>query len=344
MGNSVKICAVVKANAYGFGLSMISKYIQDMVDYFAVARVGELEILRKNKITKPVLVLSPVISEAEIVKALRLSGEVSVDGLKSLEKINSFAAKLRKIADVHIKVDTGMNRFGTKSIHEFNEMLSLSKNLSNINIKGLYSHFACSGDPIVSNAQKTRFDEFVNIAKDCGIMTICHIASSKKSMDRTCTYDMVRLGIELYEINDSISFSGKVLAVKTLKSGEFLGYDYSYMACNNMRVACVSIGYGDIAIRKLSNTGKVLINGQYANIVGNVCMDCMFADITNIEAKVGDDCVLFGRQGKNSIYVCEVAEKCGTISYEILTSISGRVKREYNLCKLSQGNTGQENS
>ena len=162
-----------------------------------------------------------------------------------------------------------------------------------------------------------------------GFFPICHISSSKQSKNIKRAYDMVRLGIDMYEINDEISMSGEVIEIKEVKKGECIGYNYSFKAKENMTIACINIGYGDIAIRKLSNRGKVIINGVKRAIVGNVCMDCLFVDITNLDVKLGERAYIFGKVNENSISICEVASICDTISYEMFTSISERVKRIY---------------
>ena len=155
------------------------------------------------------------------------------------------------------------------------------------------------------------------------------MSSSKQAKNVSCAYDMVRLGIDLYEIDDGISLSGEILEIKELRTHEKLGYSHTFTAHSDTTIACVNIGYGDIAVRKLSNNGQVIINGKKCNIIGNVCMDCLFADISGVDAKIGDTAILFGKQEESSISICEVAASCDTISYELFTSISERVKRIY---------------
>ena len=344
LGGSVKICAVVKSNAYGFGMVKVAKSIERDVDYFAVARVSELECLRRARIAKPVVILSRVSKDVDIAKAIRSSGEIAVQSAEDLRKVNRIASAMKTIAKVHIKVDTGMNRFGVKSMVDFKKILGECKKSFNVDFVGLFSHFACASDEKSMERQSSRFEEFVREAKRQGFSPTCHIASSKASSNPKFAFDMVRLGIDLYELDGAINFSGEILDIRKLCRGEAIGYDGAFVAKRDMRVAVVGIGYGDIAVRRLSNCGQVLIGGQKCNIVGNICMDCLFADVTDLDEDLaGKDAVLFGSQGKNSISVCEVAEKCDTISYEILSSMTGRVKREFNLCKSSQENTEREN-
>ena len=329
LGKYTKICAVVKANAYGFGMEKISKAIRNMVDYFAVARVYEAIKLRNSGIYGKILILSPILEEKQIILAIKYNIEITISSVHELEKVNRIAETYGEIAKVHLKVDTGMNRFGVKNMYEFKEMLELLNKFYNISIVGLYSHFAVSSNESIVNNQIQEFEKYINFCHKRGFYPIVHISSSKQSRNLKCAYDMVRIGIDLYEIDEEICFSGEILEIKDLKKGESLGYDYTFTAKEGIRVACIDIGYADIAVRKLSNNGKVLINGRKCNIIGNVCMDCMFADITDISAQIGDHAVLFGVSNSERIRMSEVANNCGTISYELFVSMSERVKRIY---------------
>ena len=318
----------MKANAYGFGMEKIAKNIRNIVDYFAVARVYELIKLRNAGVYNKVLILSPIIDNTQILQAIKYNGDITVSSAEELEKVNRIALSHSEIAKVHLKVDTGMNRFGVKSLSEFKDILELANSLYNVSIVGLYSHFAVSHDIDTVNMQLNKFEKFINICHKRNIYPLIHISSSKQSKNPICAYDMVRLGIDLYD-NDDIVFSGEILEIKELRKGEKLGYNQTFTADNDTIVACINIGYGDVSVRKLSNKGKILINGEKCNIIGNVCMDCLFADISGIEAKIGDIAVLFGKQKENTISICEVANTCDTISYELFTSINERVKRIY---------------
>jgi len=323
---ATKICAVIKANAYGFGLVKVASSLHNFVDYFAVARVYELYKLREAGIFTKTIILSPIVDESNIIQAIKMGGEIVVDNEKDLLNINEISKSINAIAKVHIKVDTGMNRFGVKDENIFKNILSLANCLLNVSVVGLFSHFA-TGDELCVKEQRRRFESFLNTSNKKGFFPLSHISSSV--MSNIYPYDMVRLGIDLYQINESIEFSGRILEIKDVIAGEEIGYSHGYLANKDMKIAVIDIGYGDIAIRHLSNIGQVIINGKRCDIVGNVCMDCLFADITYVEASVGEKAILFGKQGECMISVCDVAEKCGTISYELFTSITERVKREY---------------
>ena len=255
--------------------------------------------------------------------------QIPVSSISLLTKINNIAQNNNLIAKVHIKVDTGMNRFGVKDYVEFNKLLEVANALYNVSIVGIYSHFAVSDSDLIVNEQISTFNKFLSICHRKRFFPIAHISSSKRSNDKTFAYDMVRIGIDLYEKNDSIRFTGEVLEIKYVKKGEYIGYNYTYRAAKDMKIACINIGYGDISIRKLSNKGRVIINNKFCNIVGTICMDCLFADVSDIDVSVGDYAILFGKDKENCITICSIADLCDTISYELFTSISDRVKRIY---------------
>lgn len=252
LGGRVKVCAVIKANAYGFGMGKVASYLKNYVDYFAVARVYEVEKLRFYGVYSKVLILSPVFDTKQIITALKLSSELTIDSIDQLVKVNKIAESLNVIAKVHIKVDTGMNRFGVKNVYDFRELLEKANGLYSVSVIGLYSHFACADNDIVVKEQCDEFDKYVNICHKMGFYPLCHISSSRQANNIKCAYDMVRLGIDLYEIDDCISFSGEIIEIKTIAKGECIGYNYTYKANKNMVIACVNIGYADIAIDRKS--------------------------------------------------------------------------------------------
>ena len=329
LGLCTKVCAVVKANGYGVGIEKVAKSLKNIVDYFAVARVYEAMKLRNYGIYNKMLILSPIVDEKQILLTIKYNVELMVNSLEELERINKVSIDCGEVAKVHIKVDTGMNRFGVKSMYEFKEILDVANSCYNISIVGLFSHFAIASDEKVVNEQIIEFEKYIRLCHKKRFYPILHIASSKQSKNYQCAYDMVRIGIDLYESEDLLSFSGEILEIKNLNKGEKLGYDHTFVASRNVKIACVDIGYADISIRKLSNKGQVLVNGERCDIIGNVCMDCLFVDVTDMEVSMGDTVVLFGKQKENCISICEVARCCGTISYDILSSMSERVKRLY---------------
>lgn len=319
---NIKVCACVKANAYGVGLVNVVKQIYKNVDYFAVAKVCELIKIRRIGVFTKVVILSPVLNE-DIENAIKYGGELTIDSLERLKEVESCAIKLNKIAKVHIKIDTGMRRFGVTSINEYVKMLDLIKDGTHVSLSGVYSHFY-SQHSALQLKQREIFERIIIETHRRQFYPIFHLSASHGLYDSNNLFDMVRLGICLYEQN--VSLTSNIIAIKILRQGEGIGYDHKFKARKDMRVGVVGIGYGDGIMRKYSNNGVVEILGQQYNIIGNICMDCLFVDLQdNISIKIGDKVTLFGN---NVINICEVASKCDTITYEILTGITCRVKRE----------------
>lgn len=333
--SSAKICMVVKADGYGFGDVLVCKKMYNLVDYFAVAKVSELMHLRKCGIYKPVIILSPLI-KSEILDAITFSGEISVDSLSRLKETAAAAEELNKIAKIHVQIDTGMHRFGVSDAKEFVKILEYIKGNEFLNLSGVYSHYY-SADSSLIRKQKFKFVSFKQITKKMGFRPIFHISASGALPDITSHFDMVRPGIYCYEKNASLE--SEVIATKRLKKGEQLGYEHAYTASKDMFVATVGIGYGD-GVRRTSKGFEVCDkNGNKYKIIGNVCMDCLFIDTGENKLNIGEKITVFGN---NAASICDYAKHCGTISYEILTGITKRVKREI-VCKSSQECLGVEN-
>lgn len=298
-----------------------AKAIYRYVDYFAVAKVCELVSLRRNFIYKPVLILSPLLIN-EIETAIRFGGEISVDGLERLRQVQIVAMKMNKIAKVHIQVDTGMRRFGVTSLKEYVQMLDNIRDGTHVTLVGVYSHFY-SNDSRKQARQREIFEKITIETHRRQFYPLFHISASGGAMDKQNLFDMVRLGIALYE--QYTELTSNIIAIKKLKAGEGLGYDHKYVANRDTLIGIVGIGYGDGIFRMYAKEGKVSVNGKIFKIVGNICMDCLFIDIGNdCTINVGDEVNIFGNFGIN---ICEVAAGCDTITYEILSSITKRVKR-----------------
>lgn len=327
--SNVKICAVVKANAYGFGARKICQLLNHKADYFAVARLSEfLKIV--DITTKPILILSPL-SEIELKIAVEKGAEISVSNVETLKKIEKIASTKGKMAKVHIVLDTGMNRFGLKTERELKTFLCVLKKARNVVVVGAYSHLFDAENQILTDLQREKFVKFKNTIEKTQKNIIFHLASSVGLKNLKNQFNMVRLGIYLYQSEKNLHrFKSKIVEIKDVKKGEFVSYGGVFVAKNDMKIAVCSAGYADGFSRSLSNRGKVLICQQKVEVVGRVCMDVFMCDISSVKnVKVGDEVVMFGCQGENCISVCEIAKECDTISYEIYTRISERVKRVY---------------
>lgn len=333
-----KLVCMVKANGYGAGAEEIAKTLQyHRCEYFAVAVAEEGVQLREAGIRSPIIVLNPEVNGFEELFSADLEPEVY-----NFRILQAFIkeAERRGITHypVHIKIDTGMHRLGFLPA-QVPELINVLKSQKGLKVKSVFSHLAAS--------ESWAFDDFTQeqirildtvhreIEKSIGYPTWKHILNSAGIERFSDTqWDMVRLGIGLYGISASglsglknvFTLKSTVLQIKEICTHETVGYGRNETLERDTRIATIRIGYADGLDRKFGNRkGKVLINGQFAPIVGNVCMDLCMVDVTDIEAKEGDTVVLFGQ----GLSIIDLAESIGTIPYEILTSISPRVKHIY---------------
>jgi len=345
------IMAVVKANGYGHGALDISKAaLCAGADWLGVATVQEGLALRTAGISSPILVLSPVFTE-EFDDLLQGGLTSTFFALEACKKLSEAATRLGKTAAIHIKIDTGMNRVGYNSLNTetiVSEVLAI-RALPNIEINGMYSHFAASD----SNAAFTteQFSRFMNVLKkleQAGVhIPIKHISNSGGIINHPeCNLDMVRCGVLVYGLAPCstpegaaqlanigilpvLTLKSRVAHVKTVKNGESVGYSRNYNAKDDITVATIPIGYADGISRQLSNKGKVIINGKVCNIIGNICMDQLMVDVTGADAKLRDEVTFIGQDGSYSISTEDIATMQGSINYEVATSMSLRIPTYY---------------
>ena len=338
-----KIMAMVKAFSYGSGSFEIANTLQfNRVDYLAVAYADEGIELRKNGITLPIMVMNPELRSFEAMIQYNLEPEIY--SLNLLDKFTEVLALLRNGDDgkykIHIELETGMNRLGF-SKEEIPELIERIRPNHQLQIASVFSHLAASEDKAYDDFTKEQIKNFEAMSKlicdEFDYKILRHILNSNGITRRTkAQFDMVRLGIGLYGIDSSEKVNAKLLPVSTLKTtisqikhvkkGDTVGYGRVGKVSKDKTIATVGIGYADGLSRKLSDkNGRMLVNGKLVPIIGNVCMDMTMLDITGTEASEGDEVIVFG----NNPSVEEVAEAAETIAYEILTGISGRVKRVY---------------
>jgi len=321
-----KICAVVKADAYGFGVKKIYELIKDKVDYFAVARLSEFLELKSFGLEKPCLILSPLFGE-DLELAISQNAEITVSSCENIIEISEIAKKYQTKARIHLKVDTGMNRFGFNSITEFKKAVKQIKTQEYISVVGLYSHLFNAKNKETTMRQRTRFVFYKKILNKMQIDCVCHLSSSKGIIDKQNHFDMVRLGFDLYH-SDNHKLTCNVVEIKKIKKGETVGYDGDYQAKKDMLIAVCSIGYADGLFRTMKKS-YVLINGIKCKILGNICMDSIMVDISKKQININNKVLIFGKSKEKHISVCDLAKVCDTIAYEIYASISKRVKRIY---------------
>ncbi|MDO8446209.1 MAG: alanine racemase [Deltaproteobacteria bacterium] len=341
-----KILAVVKANAYGHGAVKVSRELERLgADMLGVAILQEGIELRDAGIKKPILLLNGIFQgEAEVVLKYDLTPVVY--SLETIEELSSEAERAGRIVPVHVKIDTGMKRLGILP-DDIEYFFKRVKELKNIKIEGVLSHFATADnkDRGFMEEQFHVFSETINQIRSLGFSPdYIHIENSAAMIwDEFPDYlNLVRPGITLYGSYPSIWFRDKIelkpvmtlksgiIQIKRISKGESVSYARKFIAERDSIIGVVPIGYADGYPRHLSNVGEVVVRGKMAKIAGLVCMDLIMIDITDIpEAVVGDEVVLWGRQGDMESFADELARRAGTISYELFCRVSGRVPRVY---------------
>ena len=347
-GKTTKILAVVKADAYGHGAQVISQELEKLkVDFLGVALLEEALGLRRAGIKTPIVVLGGIYpgQANEIVKhELR----PAIFDLTIARELNQAALKRKSKVKVHVKIDTGMGRLGILP-EESRGFFARLKKLTGLEIEGIISHLTVASQENDDEVGFTRqqFECFHRVIDDCrktgGNPPLLHLANSaaiiRVNLDQ---FTLVRPGIMLYgshpaptladaiHLKPMMSLKSRVLQLKRLPRGHSVSYGRTFICPRKTLVAVIPIGYADGYSRLLSNCGEVLIRGKKAPVIGVVCMDLTMADVTDIDGvKAGDEVVLIGRQGKESITAEDIAEKIGTISYEVLCRIGQRVPRIY---------------
>lgn len=342
-----RICAIIKADAYGHGAAAVAKRLEkEGCDFYATATVDEALALRENGVKGTVLILGYVL-DCYLESAISNGISLAADTLTHLESIVK-AANGRSVK-VHIKLDTGMNRTGFPAkdgtiCYELKAALEIIKNNDNIVFEGLFSHLALADDDdgeAFSDIQYERFIKTANEIEKFGLVPeikhICNSAGLRK-FSHKMGLDAVRCGIILYgcetyglDFKPAMEFVTTVVNVHTMKKGEKVGYGLSYTAEKDMKIAVIGAGYADGLKRCIADgAGYVLIHGKKAPFVGRICMDMAMVDVTDIpEVKVEDDAVIFGYSEGVHLSADKVAEFAKTISYEIICAVSARVPRVY---------------
>jgi len=342
---ATKMIAVVKADAYGHGLVPFSKVaLKNGAACLAVAIPEEGIALREAGVTAPIIILGNNLPDAaEAIVTHDLQPTVCEPSLA--KALDEEARRQGKWVQVHLKVDTGMGRIGIREERELDRMAECLKGCTNLEVQGLFTHFANSdgADKGYAHEQFERFVAFQKRLAGHGFAPQLHAANSAAIADLPETHlDMVRAGIMMYGYYPSpnvhkniplepvMSVKTQVYFVKTVPAGETISYDRTYTTWRPTRVATLAVGYGDGYKRALSGKGAVLIRGRRAPILGRVCMDQVMVDVTEIPGVVeGDEAVLLGTMGSERIDADEIAEWANTISYEVLLSFSARVPRVY---------------
>lgn len=327
---NTKICAVIKANAYGFGFKKICHLLKNNVDYFAVARLKEFLDYKKLNISVPCLILNPL-DRREVASAVENGAEITISNLQNLIDVQEISSIKNRTSRVHLKIDTGLSRFGICGDKELDSFLSILKTSPNVQLVGVFSHIHSANRQKPTLFQRQKFIRSIEIIQKKGYNPIIHFANSEGLKTKENVFDMVRLGFDLYDNSGKCSHSleANVLEIKNINKGQSAGYDAKFCPKKQTTLAICSIGYADGVPRRFSKSGYVYIKGQKCKVV-EICMDILMADASSVkDLQIGENVTIFGKNFQTHISVCDFAQKCDTIPYEIYTNISNRVKRIY---------------
>jgi alanine racemase len=343
------LMAVVKANAYGHGIETVAAVAARHADWLGVNSLDEALLLRGLGTERPVTILGH--TELERLPAV-VAGEFRqvVYRADVAEALSRSARDAGSTARVHLKVETGTHRQGI-ALDELAGFVRRIIAMPNLDVEGVYTHFANiedTLDPSFAQSQIEKFRQALEILKDAGANpSWTHAAATAGALLYPETgFNMIRVGIGMYGIwpsretqlaarergrqltlTPALTWKTRIAQIKTVEAGNYIGYGLTYQASHKMKIAVLPIGYFDGYDRKLSNSGRALVGGRAVPVVGRVMMNMIALDVTDVEVEEDDEVVLIGRQGKAEIRVEEVAEKSGTIAYEVVSRINPGIPR-----------------
>ena len=337
-----KILAVVKADAYGHGSSMIAPtLLASGVDYLGVASIDEGIELRENKFKCPILVLgaAPVWAfdyAAQNNISLSLFLQNHLDAAELTYK------KLGLKTKAHIKLDTGMNRIGVQK-QDAVEFIKKVRSMDCIELQGIFTHFANAETEYKTIQQLKIWKEITSCVDTNGLLLHCFNTAATISQYDCDKYNMVRLGLSIHgllpdlpefvdkvpKLKPAMSLKGRIINIHKVQEGEGVSYSHTFIASKNTKIATIPIGYADGVDRKLSNRIYGLLNGKRIKQIGNITMDQMMFDITDVNADEGDIITLIGTDGNTSISINEWASLLNTINYELICRLKARLSRVY---------------
>ncbi|MCY7438807.1 alanine racemase [Bacillus altitudinis] len=343
IGQNVQLMAVVKANAYGHGdIEVTRAALKAGADLLAVAFLDEAISLRNKGVKAPILVLGAVPSEYVKV-AVRynvIMTAYSIDWLREVVKV--MKGQMGQPIRFHLKIDSGMNRLGVKTIEQVSEVKELVHDHSFLQLEGVFTHFA-TADEKDENYFGMQVDTFKTLLQPLHTdKLLIHCANSAAGLRfKDTLFNMVRFGISMYglspseeikdelpfQLEEALSLHTKLAHVKPIQKGESVSYGATYTANQDTWIGTIPIGYADGWIRKLAGT-EVLVGGKRRKIAGRVCMDQFMVDLKK-DIPAGEPVVLIGTQGEDKISVDEIAKRLETINYEVTCSVGYRVPRVY---------------
>lgn len=342
VGPEVMIMAIVKANGYGHGALPLSLEIEDEVDMFGAAIMEEALQLRDGGIKKPILILGYTRVE-DYQKIIGNDIIQTIFSIKQVEDLNRIAGNLNKVAKVHIKIDTGMNRLGFSDNEKTLEIIKKIEEMENIYIDGIFSHIANGGSRDLSYSVKQieRFQSFVDETEALlGRSLVKHLANSATLVEfKEAHFNMVRPGLMLYgsfptdnenikniNLKKILTLKGIITQIKEIGIGEPVSYNGTFVTKRKTKVGVLPLGYGDGFSRGLSNKGEVVVKGVRVPMIGNVCMDQVMLDLTDLDnVEVGQEVIIYGEENPVEYF----ADILNTINYEIYCNLSERIPRIY---------------
>ena len=344
VGPRVRIMAVVKANAYGHGAVPVALAAEGCeADYLGVAFPEEGAELRTGGARAPIHVFT-LSSDHQIPLYARHHLEPTVCSVRESEALNRFAQRNKTKFQVHLKIDTGMNRIGVR-LDQLEQFLKDLAGMRRLEVKGVFTHLATADevDKTFARLQLARFETALSVLRRHGVTPeVVHCANSAAILDLPeAWYSMVRPGIMMYgyypsahtsesiRIKPAMTLKTKAVLVKRVGRGESVSYGRRFIAERETGIVTLPVGYADGVSRRLTGLGCAIVNGRRAPFAGTVCMDQVMLDVGRLRVSPGDEVVLIGRQGKQTISAWEIATSLGTIPYEVCCAVSARVPRIY---------------
>ena len=348
ISENTKIMAVIKADGYGHGAAEVAECIEHL-DYlagYAVATVEEGLILRNHGIKKPILILGYAFPD-QYDELIAADMRPTVFTREMAQELSQAAGEMGVDCPIHFAVDTGMSRIGYQVTEEAADEMAQIARLPHIMVEGIFTHFARADEAYKTSAEEqlALFEKMISMLEERGIeIPIKHCSNSAGIVElKEANMDMGRAGITLYglwpseevrrdiiDLKPALSLITHVAYVKDLEAGRAISYGGTYVTKRPSRIATIPVGYADGYARGLSNKGAVLIHGKRAPICGRVCMDQFMVDVTDIpEVKMGDEVILIGSAGEETITMEEVGELSGRFNYEFVCNLGKRIPRVF---------------
>lgn len=340
-----RLLGVIKADAYGHGAVELAHSLDGKCDFFGVACIEEAVELKKAGVKAPVLILGYVDPNVYDL-VVKYDVRIPIFSMESAVALSDEAVRQGKTVPFHFCIDTGMSRIGFQVNEQSADICKEITTLPNIEAEGLFSHFATADESDLTKAlaQREKYKAFVKMLEDRGVnIPVKHLNNSAGIINFDEYFDMCRMGIILYglypseevdksllDIKPVMSWLTHIIHIKTLEPGREISYGGTYKTTEPRVIATIPVGYADGYPRCLSNKGRVIINGQYANIVGRVCMDQFMVDVTDVKGvDLNSTVTLVGRDGDACLSMEEVSNSAHSFNYELPCRVARRVPRVY---------------